>query len=115
MCWRAGSAEIALRPADKYETRKVGPRSPKGRLWAVSHLYTPPRRRGEGLGTSLLAAAEAWARSNGYDLVLYVEPFGVDAPRVPELVRFYKNRGYTTLRRGHPVESFLMYKQCASG
>ncbi|MFB6108755.1 MAG: GNAT family N-acetyltransferase [Haloplanus sp.] len=61
----------------------------------VTHLYVVPERRGEGIGSALLDAAEADLRASGVEVVALQAMADNEAAR-----DFYERRGY----RAHRVE-----------
>lgn len=72
-----------------------GPLSQDATRGLVRDLYVVPDRRGEGVGTRLLDAAEAALRDRGVDVVA-LEALAANA----DAVRFYERRGY----RPHRIE-----------
>ena len=62
----------------------------------VGGLIVAGRGRGKGIGRSLMAAAEAWARERGYErLTLRSNTIRADAHR------FYQDLGYTIVKTQH--------------
>lgn len=82
-----------------------------GRTWGACcellELWVAPERRGQGLGTGLLQAFEAHARSRGCR-VFYLTTLSYQAPD------FYRRHGYAVLARidGYPdgIAKFLMQR-----
>ena len=68
----------------------------------VGGLIVDSRARGVGIGTSLMAAAEAWARERGYArLTLRSNTIRTEAHR------FYQDLGYTIVKSQHKFQKPL--------
>jgi GNAT superfamily N-acetyltransferase len=68
----------------------------------VGGLVVDSGARGNGIGRSLMAAAEAWARERGYTrLVLRSNTIRTEAHR------FYQNLGYTIVKSQHKFQKPL--------
>ena len=91
-----GIALVTLRPNVWY-TGPVG---------LLDELYVAPAHRSRGLGTRLLAAAEAWVTANdGTVLEINVDGEDIDARR------FYERHGYSDREPGAPVSSLFYFKE----
>ena len=89
-------ALITLRPNVWYE----------GPVGLLDELYVVPDRRGQGLGTSLLKAAEKVVRERGGEL-LEINVDGEDH----DTRRFYERHGYTNTEPGLAEPSFYYYRE----
>src|SRR6266550_7468806 len=68
----------------------------------VGGLVVDSRARGRGIGRSLMAAAEAWARERGYArLMLRSNTIRTEAHR------FYEDLGYTIMKSQHKFQKLL--------
>ena len=91
---------------------------PDGRVWGWLHVFglhlmvsegaevgglvVDSRARGRGIGRSLMAAAEAWARERGYTrLMLRSNTIRTEAHR------FYQDLGYTIVKSQHKFQKPL--------
>ncbi|WP_208092386.1 GNAT family N-acetyltransferase [Blastococcus xanthinilyticus] len=95
---------------------------PTGDLVAISRLFVDPavRGRGLGLGTALLAAAQAWAGGHGRQLVLDVVDDGGPAVDLYERLRWRlvdRRQADWITPEGirHPVRIYLAPTGAASG
>ncbi len=92
---------------------------PEGRAWGWVHVFghqlmesegqaevgglvVDSRARGRGIGTSLMAAAEAWAREGGFKL-LSLRSNVIRA----EAHRFYQNLGYSIVKSQYKFQKPL--------
>ena len=92
-------ALLTLRPSVWYD----------GPVSVLDELYVAPQMRGQGLGTALLAAAEAVVRQRGGELLeINVDGDDTDARR------FYERHGYSNSEPGEE-QPLLYYRiQCYS-
>jgi GNAT superfamily N-acetyltransferase len=71
--------------------------------WAeIRGLVVTERNRGSGIGSALVAAAEAWAEQRGYDLVRVRS-----RETRHEAHRFYQSNGYRILKTSLTFEKHL--------
>jgi GNAT superfamily N-acetyltransferase len=91
----AGLALLTLRPNVWYD----------GAVALLDELYVEPERRGQGIGTQLLRAAEDECRRRGVGL-LEINVDGEDT----DARRFYERHGYTNHEPGKP-EPELYYSR----
>lgn len=78
----------------------------EGPVALLDELYVSPQLRGQGLGSALLAAAEAIARQRGGQLLeINVDGDDVDARR------FYERHGYTNTSPGQDEPVFYYYRE----
>ncbi|MGI8815648.1 MAG: GNAT family N-acetyltransferase [Pseudonocardia sp.] len=72
----------------------------------LDELYVQPRLRGRGLGSALLAAAEAVVRERGVELLeINVDGEDIDARR------FYERHGYTNTEPGQDQPCLYYYRE----
>jgi GNAT superfamily N-acetyltransferase len=76
-----------------------------GPVVLLDELYVAPNHRNRGLGSALLGAAEAWARSIGSPL-LEIDIDGGDT----DARRFYERHGYSCVPPGEPQPSLRYYR-----
>jgi GNAT superfamily N-acetyltransferase len=81
-------AVLTLRPSLWYD----------GPVAVLDELYVVPDRRGEGVGSELLAAAESSVRARGGQLL----EINVDAPDTGAR-RFYERHGYSNTEAGQAL------------
>jgi len=72
----------------------------------LDELYVVPGRRGRGLGSALLAAAETVTRERGGEL-LEINVDGEDA----DARRFYERHGYTNTEPGQTQPMLYYYRE----
>lgn len=77
-----------------------------GPVTLLDELYVAPAHRNQGLGSGLLAAAEAWTRSIGGSL-LEIDVDGADS----DARRFYERHGYGCVPPGEPEPSLRYYRE----
>ena len=91
-----GIALLTLRPNVWYE----------GPVALLDELYVVPRRRGQGLGTSLLRAAEQVTRERAGELLeINVDAGDVDARR------FYERHGYRNSEVGSDEQLLYYFRE----
>ncbi|GAA2814452.1 GNAT family N-acetyltransferase [Saccharopolyspora taberi] len=95
-----GVALLTLRPAVWYE----------GRVAVLDELYVVPELRGRGIGSELLAAAEAAVRDRGGEL-LEINVDGEDT----DARRFYERHGYTNTEPGEDEPILYYYRELRPG
>lgn len=89
-------AWVSVAPRDTYR-RLGGPEAAPGeRIWSLACMFTPRRRRGEGIAHRLISAAAAHARSAGAT-ILEAYPVADDAPsyRFMGFVSAFERAGFT--------------------
>ncbi len=91
-----GVALLTLRPNVWYE----------GPVALLDELYVVPGRRGQGLGSALLAAAEAVTRQHGGELLEINVDGGDTAAR-----RFYERHGYADTEPGEEQPALYYYRE----
>jgi GNAT superfamily N-acetyltransferase len=77
-----------------------------GPVALLDELYVVPERRGRGIGSALLAAAEAAVQRRGVAL-LEINVDGEDT----DARRFYERHGYTNTEPGQEQPSFYYYRE----
>ncbi len=93
-----GFALLTLRPNVWYD----------GPVALLDELYVVPRLRGHGIGTKLLAAAEAVTRERGGEL-LEINVDGVDH----DTRRFYERHGYRNTEPGQDEPCYYYFRELA--
>jgi GNAT superfamily N-acetyltransferase len=94
----AAVALLTLRPNVWYD----------GPVGLLDELYVAPDRRGQGLGTALLKAAENLVRERGGELLeINVDSEDHDARR------FYERHGYTNTESGQAEPMLYYYRELA--
>ncbi len=77
-----------------------------GPVALLDELYVAPESRGRGLGSALLAAAEAVTRQRGGELLeINVDGGDTDARR------FYERHGYATIEPGQDRPQLYYYRE----
>lgn len=94
-----GVALLTMRPNVWYE----------GPVALLDELYVAPTLRGGGLGSALLARAEAVARERGAEL-LEINVDGQDT----EARRFYERHGYANTEAGEDQPMLYYYRELTS-
>jgi len=94
-----GVALMTMRPNVWYD----------GPVALLDELYVAPNRRGGGLGSALLAEAEAVARQRGAEL-LEINVDGQDT----DARRFYERHGYTNTEPGEDQPMLYYYRELTS-
>ena len=93
-----GLAVLTLRPNVWYD----------GPVALLDELYVAPNFRGQGIGSALLAAAEAEVRRRGAELVeINVDSSDVDARR------FYQRHGYSNTDPGRDDQLLYFFRELA--
>jgi GNAT superfamily N-acetyltransferase len=96
----AGMALVTLRPNVWFD----------GPVALLDELYVVPERRGRGLGSQLLAAAEKAARDHGAELMeINVDGEDTDARR------FYERHGYTNVDVGQTEPQLYYHRELGPG
>jgi GNAT superfamily N-acetyltransferase len=91
----AGIAVVSLRPNAWYD----------GPVALLDELYVVPDRRGAGIGSALLGAAERVARDAGAQ-VLEINVDGVDR----DARRFYERHGYRNVEAGQSEPMYYYFR-----
>jgi GNAT superfamily N-acetyltransferase len=91
-----GLALLTLRPNVWYD----------GPVALLDELYVVPDRRGQGIGTQLLQAAEAECRRRG-GTVLEINVDGEDS----DARRFYERHGYTNIEPGQTDPGLYYHRE----
>jgi GNAT superfamily N-acetyltransferase len=94
-----GVALLTFRPSLWYE----------GSVAVLDELYVVPARRGRGIGTGLLKAAEATCRHRVVDL-LEINVDGEDE----DARRFYERHGYANREHGQTQPQLYYFRELAS-
>jgi GNAT superfamily N-acetyltransferase len=81
-----------------------------GPVATLDELYVAPERRGNGIGSALLSAAEVEVRRRGGEW-LEINVDGVDTGAR----RFYERHGYTNTEPGQPEPMLYYYRELAAG
>ncbi|MGN6102144.1 MAG: GNAT family N-acetyltransferase [Devosia sp.] len=72
-------AWVSVAPRDSYRRLNGPPAAPGETIWSLVCMFTPRRRRGEGIAHRLIAAAADFARAQGAT-ILEAYPVAPDAP-----------------------------------